>query len=86
MYYVYIIKDEDGKIYRGYTADLKRRIKEHQNGRGGEYTKRWKKIILVYYEAYRSKKDAIEREQRLRQHKKGYAQLKRRIWRSLNEP
>jgi putative endonuclease len=61
MYYVYIIKDDTGKIYRGYTADLKRRIKEHQQGRGGEYTKRWKKITLVYYEAYRSKEDAIER-------------------------
>ena len=38
---------------------------------------------LIYYEAYKSKKDALMREQRLKQFKKGYASLKGRIRNSL---
>jgi len=88
MFYVYILKNIETKnIYFGYTSDLKRRFKEHQTGKGGVYTKNSKgKLRLVYYEAYYSQKDAIEREQRLKQFKKGYAQLKNRISRCLNEP
>ncbi len=64
MYYVYLLVNENGKIYIGYTSDLKRRMREHNCSKSG-FTKgrRWK---LVYYEAYLSKKDAIRREKRLK--------------------
>ena len=33
MYYTYVLwSKEDGKFYVGYTADLLRRLKEHQGG------------------------------------------------------
>lgn len=59
MYYVYIIKSEkNGKKYVGMTGDLKRRIKEHNNG-SSDFTKDnggpWK---LVYYEALIDKQKA----------------------------
>jgi hypothetical protein len=51
MYYVYIIKKcSNDKIYIGFTNNLKRRFKEH-NATGVK----WK---LIYYEAYKARKDA----------------------------
>lgn len=62
MYYVYILESErNGKLYKGFTSDLKRRIKEHRSG-ASEFTSQngpWK---LVYYEAFLSEKDARREE------------------------
>ncbi|KKQ27795.1 MAG: Excinuclease ABC subunit C [Candidatus Magasanikbacteria bacterium GW2011_GWC2_37_14] len=62
MHYVYILKSvKSGKLYKGFTNDLKRRIKEHNLG-NSEFTSNngpWK---LVYYEAFLSKKDAQQEE------------------------
>jgi putative endonuclease len=62
MYYVYILKSErNGKLYKGSTGDLRRRIKEHNTGKS-VFTKNngpWK---LIYYEAFLSKKDARKEE------------------------
>ena len=72
MYYVYIIKQATGKLYIGYTTDLRRRLKEHK----------LKLSDLIYYEAYKSKEDAIRREQRLKEYKSAWGQLKKRITKS----
>jgi len=70
MYYVYLIKNKITKeIYIGYTNDLKRRFKEHKN----------KRPELVYYEAYRSEKDARSRETKLKQHGQTKRRLKERL-------
>lgn len=62
MYYVYILKSQrNGKLYKGFTNDLRRRIKEHKLGKS-TFTKNngpWK---LVYYEAFISKEDARQEE------------------------
>ena len=46
-------------------------------------TKNLKPMELIYFEGYKSKKDALIREKRLKQFKKGYASLKRRLSESL---
>ncbi|MBI1870644.1 MAG: GIY-YIG nuclease family protein [Chlamydiae bacterium] len=33
MYYVYILKLENGQLYTGFTGDLRRRILEHKRGK-----------------------------------------------------
>ena len=56
----------DKTWYTGYTSDLRKRIKEHQNGYGCRTTSLkpfWK---LIYYEAYIDKLDAIGREKFLK--------------------
>lgn len=62
MYYAYLLKsDRNGKLYKGLTNDLKRRVKEHDQGKS-VFTKNngpWK---LVYYEAFLSKSDAKKEE------------------------
>jgi len=86
MYYVYFLKNKTGKVYVGYTNDLRRRLKEHNNKQGGKYTKHKGPFELIYYEAYKSEKDAKRREDALKLHKKAYVQLRTRISESLNEP
>ena len=76
MYYVYIIKKcNDSEIYIGFTNNLKRRFKEHNRSRV--------KWTLVYYEAYKARKDALLREKRLKYFGNALGQLKRRIALSL---
>lgn len=62
FYYVYVLQSLkiDWK-YVGYTADLIKRFKEHNNGESPS-TSRYKPFILIFYEGYLSKKDAKRRE------------------------
>ena len=62
MYYVYILRSEkDKKLYSGYTADLKRRLKDHDLGKQAA-TKYRRPFKLIYYEAYLYQQDATARE------------------------
>lgn len=72
MHYVYIIKQKNGELYIGHASDLRRRLKEH--GATQEN--------LVYYEAYKDKRDAQKREKQLKKYKSAWGQLKKRIAKS----
>jgi putative endonuclease len=66
FYYVYILKSVRKKFfYTGYTADLKRRFKEHNSGEELS-TKHYAPFELIHYEAYICKKDAHRRERYLK--------------------
>lgn len=83
MFYVYIIKSKkDSNFYIGSTNDLRRRIKEHNAGVVLS-TKSRKPFGLIYYEAYKSEKDARKRETNLKLRSRAFAQLKKRIQGSL---
>ena len=61
-YYVYIIRSKvDGTLYKGYTSDLDRRIREHNSGKTN-YTSRKVPWELVYSEEYEVLEDALKRE------------------------
>jgi putative endonuclease len=78
MYYVYVLLSEmDGNFYTGFTSDLKRRIIEHQNGET-KSTKHRRPLELVYYEACRSRFDAMKREKYLKT-TYGHRYLKNRL-------
>ena len=59
MFYVYVLRSE-GRFYIGYSADLKRRLTEHNNG--SNYSTRGAQWELVYYEAYLTREAAQHRE------------------------
>ena len=62
MYYVYILQSKsDSRLYIGYTSDLKKRFIEHNSGKS-TYTKTRGPWSLIYYEAFKSRKDAKNRE------------------------
>jgi putative endonuclease len=78
MFYVYILTDDDSKIYVGYSNNLRRRIVEHKNGK--TYTTlRMKNPKLVYYEAYETENKAKIRERKLKQYGSSYQGLLKRI-------
>ena len=77
--WVYILKSKkDGDLYIGSTNDLRRRLEEHNSGKVRS-TKSRIPFELVYYEAYKSEKDARQREQNLKLRSRAFTQLKRRI-------
>lgn len=85
MFYVYVLKSKkDGMLYTGSTNDLKRRVMEHNKGLV-DSTKQRRPFELVYYEAYKSEKDARSREHNLKLRANALNQLKRRIKESLKD-
>jgi len=85
MYYVYVIKSiEKDFLYVGSTDDLKRRFNQH-NKKQNISTKFYAPFRLVYYEAYQSKVDALNRERMLKHKGATIGHLKRRIINSINE-
>jgi len=62
MYFVYILQSlKDGKLYTGYTNDLKRRFFEHNRGLI-KITKWRRPFKLIFYEAFLNQQDATARE------------------------
>ena len=83
MFYVYVLTMNNGEIYIRFSTNLKNRIKQHYENKVISTKNREPK--LVYYEAYMSKKDAMEREQKLKQRGNAKRWLKERISNSLNQ-
>lgn len=83
MHYVYILKSKKFDVlYIGLTNDLTKRLKEHNSGLS-KFTRKYRPWGLVYLEGYADLEDAKDREKKLKQFGRVYAQLKRRIERSL---
>jgi len=62
MFYTYRLKSKiDGKMYTGYTNNLRKRFKQHNDGLS-TYTKGRGPYELVYYEACLNEQDARSRE------------------------
>ena len=62
----YILRCADGTLYTGWTNDLERRLKTHNAGKGGKYTRARLPVELVYYEQYPTKAEAMSREWRIK--------------------
>ena len=62
MWIVYILQCIDKSYYTGITNNLKKRILEHKNGKGGRYTRSHKVIRLVYQEGLLTHSQALKRE------------------------
>lgn len=62
MYYVYIIRCDDGSLYTGITNDVARRFLEHTSKIGGHYTASHKVKKIVYTEIFETKSGALKRE------------------------
>ena len=60
--YTYILRCTDGTYYCGWTNNLDRRLKAHNEGKGAKYTRSRRPVALVYYEAFSTKEEAMRRE------------------------
>ena len=62
MNYTYILRCSDGTLYTGWTNDIETRIRCHNSGRGGKYTRSRLPVELVYTESFDTKEEAMSRE------------------------
>ena len=67
MNYTYILKCNDDTLYTGWTNNLEKRIKDHNDGKGAKYTKTRRPVELVYYEKFETKEEAMKREYAIKQ-------------------
>ena len=62
---MYILQCQDESYYTGSTIDLKRRLKQHQEGEGANYTKKRLPVKLVYLEKFNRIDKAFYREKQI---------------------
>jgi putative endonuclease len=62
MNYTYILRCSDDTFYTGWTNDIEKRVKAHNDGKGAKYTKPRRPVELVYVEEFDDKIDAMKRE------------------------
>lgn len=63
---MYILQCNDNSYYTGSTNDLGRRLYQHQEGMGANYTKKRRPLKLVYFEEYDRVDHAYYREQQVK--------------------
>ena len=52
MWWTYLLRCADTTLYLGSTTDLKRRLREHNDGKGGGYTRGRRPVRLLYHESH----------------------------------
>ena len=84
-FYVYVLLSEkDGKLYTGYTKNLKNRISDHNDGKVSS-TKLRRPLKLIYFEGCLNQQDATRREKYLKSGN-GKTYLKNRLKSYLDNP
>jgi putative endonuclease len=67
MYYVYVLKSlTSGKLYKGFTSDLEKRIKVHNSSSGKRFTSKDQPWVLIYSEQFITRSEAVLREKFLK--------------------
>jgi len=68
-YFIYILECSDGTLYIGYTNDLKKRLKAHNESKtGARYTKARRPVTLKYFEKFKTLNEALKREIELKKY------------------
>lgn len=83
MHYTYMLKCKDNTYYTGYTNNLEKRLKAHNEGKGAKYTRGRGPVELIYYEEYEDKHSAMRREWEIKQLTRSEKEALRR---NSNEP
>ncbi len=65
--YTYMVECSDGTLYTGWTNDIEKRLKAHNEGKGAKYTRCRTPVKLVYLEESDTKQQAMSREAKIKQ-------------------
>ena len=70
--YVYMLECSNGKFFTGSTNDLNKRLLEHSEGKGANFTRKFLPAKLVYVETHETIDRAFKREKQIQgwSHKK----------------
>lgn len=66
-HYFYVLKCRDGSFYGGYTNNLVRRLKLHNEGKGAKYTRGRGPVELIFSKGFVDKSDALKAEYEFKQ-------------------
>lgn len=70
-YFVYILRCKDRTLYVGYTNNIQKRLKSHnESKRGAHYTKTRRPVRLVHTEKYKTLSEALKREHEIKSWKR----------------
>jgi predicted GIY-YIG superfamily endonuclease len=72
-YHVYILRLRNGLLYVGSTADLARRVAEHQAGTACRTTAILRPVELLYSESHQDRASTLDRERQI----KGWSHAKK---------
>jgi putative endonuclease len=61
-HYFYVLTCKDGSFYGGYTNNLEKRIKLHNQGKGAKYTRGRGPVTLTYVKGFNNKSEALKAE------------------------
>jgi putative endonuclease len=65
-YFCYILECADGTFYTGWSTDPERRVRQHNNGTGGRYTRSRRPVQIVYVEEQPDRVTAMKRERAIK--------------------
>ncbi len=66
-FYTYILECADKTLYTGYTTNLDKRIKVHNDKKGSKYTRNRTPVKYVYYKEFDTKSEAMSFEYFIKQ-------------------
>ena len=75
MHYIYIVECSDRTLYTGYTNDLDKRLRAHNENKGAKYTRGRAPVILKYFEEFDNKIDAMKRESQIKKLRRSKKQM-----------
>ena len=64
-YYVYVLRNHEGRVYIGFTENLEERVRQHRENEGG-WTRGKGPWELVHQETHSDRADALRRERNLK--------------------
>ena len=66
MNYAYLVRCSDNSLYAGWTNDIEKRLRSHNDGTGAKYTRARLPVTLAYLETFDTKSEAMKREAALK--------------------
>ncbi|MGN7178620.1 endonuclease [Paenibacillus sp. FSL R5-0490] len=66
-HFFYVLHCRDGSLYAGYTNDLEKRVRAHNEGKGAKYTRGRGPVELVFSRSYPEKGEAMRAEYEFKQ-------------------
>lgn len=81
----YVLECKDGSYYAGYTNNLDKRVRMHNEGKGAKYTRAKRPVQCIYQEGFETKREAMQAEYRFKQLPRNAKERYMEEGRKLNE-